>query len=212
MYLRPIRSTGVSPRPMLMGAPRNALRAFNAGVSLAERRSWPSVMPHTDANWLNHSPKSSFPCGSWRAICWALLRSGSLSGCLCSAKRIVKVHISSLSQPYAIYSDLCHRIVLQCSTHIRRLLPENLDFCNFYERNKPTEKPQGSSGKEPPCGFHFIYTLLTALYRPVSYLLRFSRYRNVAIWPRVQVELGSNRSPPTPAVMPFSTAQATACA
>ena len=27
--------TGVSPRPMLMGAPRNALRAFNAGVSLA---------------------------------------------------------------------------------------------------------------------------------------------------------------------------------
>ena len=74
--------TGISPRPMLMGAPRNALRAFNAGVSLAERRSWPSVMPHTDANWLNRSPKSSFPCGSWRAICWALLRSGSLSGCL----------------------------------------------------------------------------------------------------------------------------------
>ena len=28
-------STGVSPRPMLMGAPRNALRAFNAGVSLS---------------------------------------------------------------------------------------------------------------------------------------------------------------------------------
>lgn len=27
-------STGVSPRPMLMGAPHNALRAFNAGVSL----------------------------------------------------------------------------------------------------------------------------------------------------------------------------------
>ena len=74
--------TGISPRPMLMGAPRNALRAFNAGVSLAERRSWPSVMPHTDANWLNRSPKSSFPCGSWRAICWALLRLGSLSGCL----------------------------------------------------------------------------------------------------------------------------------
>ena len=28
-------STGISPRPMLMGAPRNALRAFNAGVSLS---------------------------------------------------------------------------------------------------------------------------------------------------------------------------------
>lgn len=26
--------TGVSPRPMLMGAPRNTLRVFNAGVSL----------------------------------------------------------------------------------------------------------------------------------------------------------------------------------
>ena len=30
-----ISSTGISPRPMLVGAPRNALRAFNAGVSLA---------------------------------------------------------------------------------------------------------------------------------------------------------------------------------
>lgn len=42
--------------------------------------------------------------------------------------------------------------------------------------------------KEPPCGFHFTYALLTALYRPVSYLLRYSRYRNVAICARVQVE------------------------
>ena len=28
-------STGVSPRPILVGAPRNAVRAFNAGVSLS---------------------------------------------------------------------------------------------------------------------------------------------------------------------------------
>ena len=28
-------STGISPRPILMGALRNALRAFNAGVSLS---------------------------------------------------------------------------------------------------------------------------------------------------------------------------------
>lgn len=28
-------STGISPRSMLMGAPRNAVRAFNAGVSLS---------------------------------------------------------------------------------------------------------------------------------------------------------------------------------
>ena len=45
----------------------------------------------------------------------------------------------------------------------------------------------------------------------------FSRYfmdcaRKVAICALVQVELGSKRPPPTPAVMPFSTAQATACA
>lgn len=32
------RSTGISPRPILMGAPRNALRAFNAGVSLSGRK------------------------------------------------------------------------------------------------------------------------------------------------------------------------------
>ena len=30
-----ISSTGISPRPMLVGAPRNAVWAFNAGVSLA---------------------------------------------------------------------------------------------------------------------------------------------------------------------------------
>ena len=30
-----IRSTGISPRPMFLGAPRNAVWAFNAGVSLA---------------------------------------------------------------------------------------------------------------------------------------------------------------------------------
>ena len=47
--------TGISPRPMLMGAPRNALRAFNAGVSLAERRSLPSTLPHAGADWLNRS-------------------------------------------------------------------------------------------------------------------------------------------------------------
>lgn len=36
--------------------------------------------------------------------------------------------------------------------------------------------------------------------------------RKVAIWPRVQVALGSNLPLPTPVVMPFSTAQATALA
>ena len=35
-------STGFSPRPMLMGAPNNALRAFNSGVSLRCQRSWPT--------------------------------------------------------------------------------------------------------------------------------------------------------------------------
>jgi hypothetical protein len=32
------RSTGVSPRPILVGTPRNALRAFNAGVSLSGKK------------------------------------------------------------------------------------------------------------------------------------------------------------------------------
>ena len=39
-------STGISPRPMLMGAPRNALRAFNAGVSLSCLRVLAHRMPH----------------------------------------------------------------------------------------------------------------------------------------------------------------------
>ena len=129
--------TGISPRPMLMGAPRNALRAFNAGVSLAERRSWPPCC-HARLQTGLLARLSSYLDGSWCAV-YRLVRFGTLSVCLCSAKRIVKVHISSLSQSYTIYSDLCHRIVLQCSTHIRRLLPENVDFCNFYERNEPTK-------------------------------------------------------------------------
>ena len=39
-------STGISPRPMLMGAPRNALRAFNAGVSLSCLRVLAHRLPH----------------------------------------------------------------------------------------------------------------------------------------------------------------------
>ena len=38
--------TGISPRPMLMGAPRNALRAFNAGVSLSYLRVFSHRVPH----------------------------------------------------------------------------------------------------------------------------------------------------------------------
>ena len=92
-----------------------------------------------------------------------------------------------------------------------RIMPLNVAFCNFTT-DLYIRKPQGDSVKEPPCGFYFIYALLTALYRPVSYLLRYSRYRNVAICARVQVALGSKRPPPTPVVMPFSTAQDTALA
>ena len=39
-------STGISPRPMLMGVPRNALRAFNAGVSLSCLRVLAHRLPH----------------------------------------------------------------------------------------------------------------------------------------------------------------------
>ena len=40
-------STGISPRPMLMGAPRNALRAFNAGVSLSCLYVVARKLPHS---------------------------------------------------------------------------------------------------------------------------------------------------------------------
>lgn len=39
-------STGILPRPMLVGAPRNALRAFNAGVSLSCLRVLAHRLPH----------------------------------------------------------------------------------------------------------------------------------------------------------------------
>ena len=39
-------STGISRRPMLMGVPRNALRAFNAGVSLSCLRVLAHRLPH----------------------------------------------------------------------------------------------------------------------------------------------------------------------
>ena len=65
-------STGISPRPMLMGAPRNALRAFNAGVSLSCLRVLAHRLPH-----LFYDPVLSLTClvgvpscglatGSWR--------------------------------------------------------------------------------------------------------------------------------------------------
>ena len=114
----------------------------------------------------------------------------------------------------SIIHDSCRFVSCNRSTMVYdkcRIMPLNVAFCNFMT-DLYIRKPQGYSVKEPPCGFHFIYALLTALYRPVSYLLRYSRYRNVAICARVQVELGSKRPPPTPVVMPFSTAQDTAFA
>ena len=39
-------STGISPRPILMGAPHDALRAFNAGVSLSCLRILAHRLPH----------------------------------------------------------------------------------------------------------------------------------------------------------------------
>lgn len=45
-------STGISPRPMLMGAPRNALRAFNAGVSLSKPSVCHAVATLRDGGFL----------------------------------------------------------------------------------------------------------------------------------------------------------------
>lgn len=41
-----LRLTGISPRPILMGAPRNTLRVFNAGVSLIGIEVMASALPH----------------------------------------------------------------------------------------------------------------------------------------------------------------------
>ena len=68
--------TGISPRPMLMGAPRNALRAFNAGVSLSQTRSHgrraatrgcrPACSLACPVIWMGHGAPSDGSSGSER--------------------------------------------------------------------------------------------------------------------------------------------------
>ena len=65
-------STGISPRPMLMGVPRNALRAFNAGVSLSCLRVLAHRLPHLfrslvlSLTCLVGVPSCGLATGSWR--------------------------------------------------------------------------------------------------------------------------------------------------
>ena len=65
-------SMGISPRPMLMGAPRNALRAFNAGVSLSCLRILAHRLPHLfcglvlSLTCLVGVPSCGLATGSWR--------------------------------------------------------------------------------------------------------------------------------------------------
>ena len=65
-------STGISPRPMLMGAPRNALRAFNAGVSLSCLCILAYRLPHLfrglvlSLTCLVGVPSCGLATGSWR--------------------------------------------------------------------------------------------------------------------------------------------------
>ena len=65
-------STGISPRPMLMGAPRNALRAFNAGVSLSCLCILAHRPPHLfrglvlSLTCLVGVPSCGLATGSWR--------------------------------------------------------------------------------------------------------------------------------------------------
>ena len=65
-------STGISPRPMLMGAPRNALRAFNAGVSLSCLCILAHRLPHLfcglvlSLTCLVEVPSCGLATGSWR--------------------------------------------------------------------------------------------------------------------------------------------------
>ena len=65
-------STGISPWPMLMGAPRNALRAFNAGVSLSCLRILAHRLPHLFCGLVfiallfGRGPSCGLATGSWR--------------------------------------------------------------------------------------------------------------------------------------------------
>ena len=60
-------STGISPRPMLMGAPHDALRASNAGVSLRV----PVVMTNRVPLCFGTTPVSLLP--AWEIMAGAVL-------------------------------------------------------------------------------------------------------------------------------------------
>ena len=57
-------STGISPRPILMGAAHDALRASNARVSLSCLCILAHRLPHLFAAWFCRSP--GLATGSWR--------------------------------------------------------------------------------------------------------------------------------------------------
>ena len=92
-------STGISPRPMLMGAPHNALRAFNAGVSLTLS--------------VRHRPQAATPAlrsGAVRSIVWGPRKVARLCG---ERRSSVMIKLSRLrgSERYVACSDdvMAHR-------------------------------------------------------------------------------------------------------
>ena len=105
--------TGISPRPMLMGAPRNALRAFSAGVSLSQTRSHgrraathgcrPACSLACPAIWMGLGAPSAGSSGSERYP-FAYAAQSALSRCIYQAVLYISrgkrlSHHRSLSPP-----------------------------------------------------------------------------------------------------------------
>ena len=105
-------STGISPRPMLMGAPRNALRAFNAGVSLSCLCILAHRLPHLfrglvlSLTCLVGVPSCGLATGSWRTGRQAPHRQ-IVSVCLMLPEGFLCQGTIRLCQPVKAYRKRC---------------------------------------------------------------------------------------------------------
>lgn len=131
-------STGISPRPMLMGAPRNALRAFNAGVSLSCLRILAHRLPHLfygsvlSLTCLVGVPSCGLATGSWR------------TGRPAPHRQIVSVCLMLRRRPPAGLSlSRNNRLCRPVTVHRFRCAVTERQIAHNGKRGKGTRSPHG---------------------------------------------------------------------
>ena len=131
-------STGISPRPILMGAPRNALRAFNAGVSLSCLCILAHRLPHLfrglvlSLACLVGVPSCGLATGSWR------------TGRPAQRRQIVSVCLILRRRPPAGLSlSKNNRLCRPVTVHRFRCAVTERQIAHNGKRGKGTRSPHG---------------------------------------------------------------------